>query len=257
MSRFERKLAFVTLLADDNYYDGVSVLVKTLRKHNPDRRIKVVCLMDETRVHATTMKALEGICDEVLPVHPLVHKATGTTIAKHEAKATWESAEMTKLHTWNLTSYDQICYIDADCMVVGLLEDLFKDCAGVDFAAAPDVFPPDRFNAGVLVVKPSAKTFAHLCEALDTIQSYDGGDTGFLNNFFSDWYAGPSPSRLPYAYNCQRILYWFTYKKRPGYWDSIINKKVIHFSSAPKPWDETLLTAKGDLELQWWQALME
>ena len=261
MGELERKLAFCTLLSDNKYFDGVSVLLKTLRKHNRYLGIKTLCLVDETRVHKTTAKALERICDEVLAVSPLVH--TAHKIGKEKGKAekhktpTWENSEMTKIHIWNLTIYDQICYIDADCMVVGNIENVFTDCASVDFAAAPDVFPPDRFNAGVLVVKPSSKTYTELCEALNIIESYDGGDTGFLNNYFKNWYTGPPSSRLPYAYNCQRILYWFTYEKCPGYWDSITEKKIIHFSSSPKPWEGSIFTTKGDLEMQWWQALME
>ena len=66
-----------------------------------------------------------------------------------------------------------------------------------DFAAAPDVFPPDKFNAGkikrtshlivsvnsfdiegVLVIKPSCDTFQLIMSLVESVQSYDGGDTG-------------------------------------------------------------------------------
>jgi glycogenin glucosyltransferase len=48
--------------------------------------------------------------------------------------------------------------------------------------------------------------------------SHDGGDTGFLNDYFSSWYKMESLSRLPFGYNAQRILYWFTIKRTDGYW---------------------------------------
>ena len=38
-----------------------------------------------------------------------------------------------------------------------LSQELFERDA--DFAAAPDTFPPDRFNAGVLVVRPSRAVY--------------------------------------------------------------------------------------------------
>lgn len=265
MSKFDpkkegRKVAFVTLLTDDKYFDGVSVLLKTLFKNNKCEGIMRVCLVDESRVHKTTLKRLGALCDDVVCVPPLVHiaatKENSDTI-ESEKKPSWESSEMTKLHIWNLTEYEQVFYIDADCMIVGSIEHMFKETEDVDFAAAPDVFPPDRFNAGVMIIKPSAERFADLCQALHTLPSYDGGDTGFLNEYFGDWYSGCAASRLPYAYNCQRILYWFTHEKRPGYWDSIRDKKIIHFSSSPKPWEQTMTTVRGDLELQWWLALME
>lgn len=41
------------------------------------------------------------------------------------------------------------------------MEDVFQ--RDVDFAAAPDVFPPDKFNAGVLLIKPSEVRPRALC----------------------------------------------------------------------------------------------
>ena len=46
--------------------------------------------------------------------------------------------------------YLQVFYIDADCMIKANPEIIFD--RKVDFAAAPDVFPPDHFNAGVLLI---------------------------------------------------------------------------------------------------------
>lgn len=48
----------------------------------------------------------------------------------------------------------------------------------VDFAAAPDVFPPDKFNAGVMVLKPSLSVLKDMLSKVDKLPSYDGGDTG-------------------------------------------------------------------------------
>ena len=153
-------------------------------------------------------------------------------------------------------------------------------------AAAPDIFPPDKFNAGVLVLAPSEKTFQSMLNARggagraervrtpdeaegegpvkeeeeedddddrseqmkettkETQQenkkcySYDGGDTGFLNAFFPQWFTGPSPFRLPFRYNAQRTLHWFTAQRNPGYWNIIRPIKIVHFSSSPKPWEK-------------------
>ena len=119
------------------------------------------------------------------------------------------------------------------------------------YAAAPDVFPPDRFNAGVLVIRPDAETSARLKAAAPTAASHDGGDTGLLNTCFPDWFAGaPRLARLPFAYNAQRTLHWFTHAKAPGYWDACKPIKILHFSSAPKPWQSP--DKKGVLEMFWW-----
>lgn len=55
-------------------------------------------------------------------------------------------------------------------------------------AAAPDVFPPDNFNAGVLIIRPSMHTFQHMLTKMKDIVPYDGGDTGFLNAIYPDWF---------------------------------------------------------------------
>ena len=77
-------------------------------------------------------------------------------------------------------------YIDADCLVQASPEDVFP--RDVTFAAAPDIFPPDRFNAGVLLIKPSMDTYNDMMTKTESVISYDGGDTGFLNTYFPNWF---------------------------------------------------------------------
>ena len=84
-----------------------------------------------------------------------------------------------------------------------------------------------------------------------------GGDTGFLNAFFSDWYARPPEARLPFGCNAQRTLHWMTYAKQPGYWRAVQPLRVIHYSSSPKPWEEGGGRKKGELEMVWWNAFVE
>jgi glycogenin glucosyltransferase len=159
--------------------------------------------------------------------------------------ASWVGSGYTKLHIWNLTDFEKILYIDADCLVVDKIEDIFD--RNVDFAAAPDVFPPDNFNAGVLLIKPNETVFKELI-ALD-VKPYDGGDTGLLNAYYPNWFEMEPEARLPFGYNAQRILHWFTFKKNPGYWEAAGPLKIIHYSSSPKPW---VGAPKGDLEMQWY-----
>lgn len=94
---------------------------------------------------------------------------------------------------------------------------------------------------GVLVIRPNAEIFQDLMRKRDELGSYDGGDTGrldeivvinnatvgFLNAYFSSWYTDTNPNtRLPFRYNAQRTLYWFTHAKAPGYWEAVAPHKV-------------------------------
>jgi len=145
---------------------------------------------------------------------------------------------------------------DSDCIVVGNISTLFIELLAredwVGFSAAPDIFPPDKFNAGFLVIKPNRQIFNAMMDQISTTFSYDNGDTGFLNHFFSGWYHMlPACSRLPFGFNAQRTLHWYTYNKQPAYWESINPLMVIHFSSSPKPWEDQ--SRQTNLETMWYQ----
>ncbi len=57
-------------------------------------------------------------------------------------------------------------------------------------------------------------------------------------------------------YNAQRTMHWLTYPTAPGYWnDAVKQKKIIHYSSKPKPWDSE--AKKGELEILWWSHYIE
>lgn len=95
-----------------------------------------------------------------------------------------------------------------------------------------------------MVLRPSMEVFNKMMASLPetksdaSLHSYDGGDTGFLNNFYSDWYSSPNYVRLSFGYNAQRFMHHCTYEKQPSYWDyGISDLRIIHFSSSPKPWE--------------------
>ena len=193
---------------------------------------------------------LEQRCDRVIevPAVPNPHASR-----PDQANKCWTDAGYTKLQIWSLhDAYDVIVYVDVDAIVRKNIDDLFG--LDVDLAAAPDVFPPDKFNAGVLVIRPSPETHARLLKLAPTAPSYDGGDTGFLNHCFPGWFAGRDRlHRLPFAYNAQRTMHWLT-RAAPGYWDAVGEIRVLHFSSSPKPWEAP--DRKGDLELVWWEVFL-
>ena len=213
----------------------------------------------------------------------------------------WKDVGFTKLNIWNLVEYKRVVYVDADCLIVDetfeeLIENnLFPDfnlkqrdnkeesCrlskdgnpleGSLFFAACPDIFPPDSFNAGVMIIEPNKVIFENLCENLGYLPSYDGGDTGYLNAYFKGWFSSTGAEeifqldfpprqktlvtakdkiskmsviykRLPFAFNAQRYLYNMTFGKQAGYWNSLQPVKIIHFSSHPKPWDKLLVDSK-------------
>lgn len=172
-----------------------------------------------------------------------------------ENEVSWTNSELTKLNIWNLTQFKKVVYLDADVLLLENIDELFS--IESTFAAAPDIFPPDKFNAGVMVIEPNATIFEEMVSLIGVLPSHDGGDTGFLNSYFSSWYTGRAESRLSFGYNAQRTLYWFTYSKQPGYWKAISPLKIIHYSSSPKPWEMSPNAGNlGELEFLWWRMYM-
>ncbi|PFH34038.1 glycosyl transferase family 8 protein [Besnoitia besnoiti] len=163
----------------------------------------------------------------------------------------WETC-FTKLRLWEQSDFDVVVYVDADCIVLDCIDDLFFRQPLPAFA--PDIFPPDKFNAGVVVLKPDAGEFEKMVSALAHLPSHDGSDTGFLNAYFASWYTSPAGARLPFRYNAQRTLYHMTYASQRGYWDAVRPIKILHFCSSPKPWEPA--GKQTELEKLWWHVFL-
>lgn len=52
---------------------------------------------------------------------------------------------------------------------------------------------------GVLVIQPSRSVFEDMISRVSLLHSHDGGDTGFLNSYFSEWYTSGAEHRLPFG----------------------------------------------------------
>lgn len=240
------KKAFVTMIADDSYFPGVQALSKSLKATNTQFPLFVLV---GPYVSCAVTSRLRPLCNGFVEGQHI------EPTDEFRTNASWAKSEFLKLNIWNMTIFDQVVYLDADTLVLECIDELFE--IDVPFAAAPDIFPPDKFNAGVLVIKPNSTVFGDMLTKIGSLPSYDGGDTGFLNSYFPNWFQMPSSSRLHFGYNAQRTLYWYTHEKCPGYWDSIQPLKVVHYSSQPKPWEKDLgHKCFGDLEWMWWRMFM-
>lgn len=200
-------------------------------------------------VSSETRAALHpAYCTRIIEVEPISFpqkSIENKQVTASHVKSWSAQGALTKLHIFRLDNYDVILYIDADCLVVKDVSELlelgkvYQESAAL-IAAAPDIMPPDKFNAGVMVVRPSRPCFDNMMEQRSLLTTYDGGDTGFLNAYFSEWYTDMPPfARLKFGFNAQRFLYQCTYEKQPNYWDLGVapDLHIIHYSSSPKPWE--------------------
>ncbi|KAF1371998.1 hypothetical protein PFLUV_G00276920 [Perca fluviatilis] len=102
-----------------------------------------------------------------------------------------------------------------------------------ELSAAPDPGWPDCFNSGVFVFRPSLRTHRRLLDHALQHGSFDGGDQGLLNSFFSSWPLDDIKKHLPFVYNLSASS---VYSYLPAFTQFGHNAKIVHFLGAEKPW---------------------
>lgn len=245
--------AFVTLATNDNYARGAMVLGKSLRNHNTTKQL--VALIGP-HVSEPCQSVLKRIYDEVRVVDVL---DSGDTAHLAMMKRPDLGVTFTKLHCWTLTQYSKCVFMDADTLVVSNIDELFDR---EELSAAPDPGWPDCFNSGVFVYRPSLETYGKLLQYCTEHGSFDGGDQGVLNGFFSNWATADISKHLPFIYNLSSIA---IYTYLPAFKQYGSNAKVVHFLGKTKPWSYTFdpkaKQIRGDVHeaathhtflLKWW-----
>jgi len=216
--------AWVTLATNDEYSLGALVLAHSLKRCQTQKKIVVMvtsALSDSIRVE------LSETFDAVVDVEALDSKdaANLALLERPELGITF-----TKINCWKLTQYSKCVFLDADTLVVQNCDELFQR---EEFSAAPDPGWPDCFNSGVFVFVPSVETYEKIMSHAAIEGSFDGGDQGLLNSYFSDWAYTDIQKHLPFLYN---MVATATYSYLPAYKRFGKNVKIVHFIGASKPW---------------------
>lgn len=206
-----RRCAYATLVAGD-FHHGARALSNSLRQVSD---VPLLALCTPTADRAAL--AASGI--QTIDVPEIINP---NELGSHNKRFV---ATYSKLNVFRLDFLSRVVYLDGDTVVRKNIDDLFD---GDDFAAVPDAGlarPSKIFNSGVFAATPSRDLFEQMLEALEELESYDGGDQGFLNSFFSQW------RPLPLTYNTTKRLY-----SHHAELFSIDDLKVLHYVGV-KPWE--------------------
>jgi len=216
--------AWVTLATNDSYAIGVLVLAHSLKAAQSTRPLVV---MVSSHVSAAMRGLLSDVGCDIKDVNVLDSgdSANLAVLARPELGITF-----TKLHCWTLTDYQKCVFLDADTLVVRNCDELFDR---EELSASPDAGWPDCFNSGVFVFTPSHETYTNLIQFAVSKGSFDGGDQGLLNSYFSDWATKDISKRLPFIYNMTATA---VYSYRPAYNQYGADVRIVHFIGATKPW---------------------
>jgi alpha-N-acetylglucosamine transferase len=229
--------AFVTLVTNADYALGASVLLRSLNRTGTSADLVVlhtggVLSADLEMLEREGAKLIEA---ELLPTSDAFNERHAR--AKLHSNAPFTKGRKPGFHTpldnfaklrlWQLTQYETVVFLDADTLVLRLIDRLFDY---PEFSAAPNVYESlgdfHRLNSGVFVAKPSNMTFDAMLSRLDAPDAFwRRTDQTFLETFFPRWQG------LPVFDNMLQYV-WFN---MPALWDwKAIS--VLHFQYE-KPWE--------------------
>lgn len=233
------KRAYVTLVSGgDTYLPGAQTLGRSLDETGSTIPRIVMVTPD---VPSAVTRELAACGWDPCPVAPLAnpHPDSARLYPRF-------GLSFTKLRVFDLADLDRVVFLDADTLVLRNIDDLFnRPC----LAAAPDFLIPDHFNSGVMVLEPYHPLFQRMLDALARAPSYDGGDQGFLNWFWSDWWAFPEAHRLRSGYNLHHFIFQFMLA-HPGLRQQCLDQiHIIHYT-LQKPWLGRFMVTGG--AQTWW-----
>jgi len=217
--------AWVTLATNDEYAVGALTVAASLKRVQTSK--KLVVMVTSKMISERVLQTLREVFDEVVSVEEMDSGdiANLTLLDRIELGITF-----TKIRCWTLTQYVKCVFLDADTLVLANSDELFDR---EELSASPDAGWPDCFNSGVFVFRPNLNTYKDLVNHATNSGSFDGGDQGLLNTFFSDWATKDISRHLPFTYN---MIASATYSYLPAYKRFGKNVKIVHFIGAGKPW---------------------
>ncbi|KAF2284384.1 hypothetical protein GH714_021328 [Hevea brasiliensis] len=168
-----RREAYATILHSAHVYVcGAIAAAQSIRLSGSNRDL--VILVDES-ISVYHRSGLEAAGWKIRTIQRIRNPK-----AEKDAYNEWNYS---KFRLWQLTEYDKIIFIDADLLILRNIDFLF---------GMPEISATGNnatlFNSGVMVIEPSNCTFQLLMEHINEIESYNGGDQGYLNEIFTWWH---------------------------------------------------------------------
>jgi alpha-N-acetylglucosamine transferase len=167
------KNAYVSVLYHEEFMMGIRVLGSSLkRSQTPHDKYLLVT----PNVPVSVVRVLEAEGWIVRQV-----QAIANPHGNHRLFLQRLNFVFTKLNIYRLTEYEKVVILDADTMLISNVDELF---ACNDLCA---VVRNGFFNAGVMVIRPSESLYKELTDLYQVLPSYNGGEQGFLNQWFSNF----------------------------------------------------------------------
>ncbi|XP_013603839.1 PREDICTED: putative UDP-glucuronate:xylan alpha-glucuronosyltransferase 5 isoform X1 [Brassica oleracea var. oleracea] len=168
-----QRVAYVTLLhSSESYVCGAIALAQSIRQSGS--RHDMILLHDDSIKNKSRIG---------LSLAGWKLRRVERISSPFSEKGSYNEWNYSKLRVWQVTDYDKLVFIDADFIIAKNVDYLF-------FYPQLSAAGNNRvlFNSGVMVLEPSACLFEELMQQSFKIKSYNGGDQGFLNEYFVWWH---------------------------------------------------------------------
>jgi len=165
--------AYVTMTTNDLFVPGAVTVVKSLRINQATHPI--YCMVSE-EVSEENRNEIEAAGAEILVVPKIHSNVSGEKGDRFEIGKNWLT--FTKLNVFNLTQFEKIVYLDADCIVLQNIDDMFN----FDTLSGYLLAHTGELEAGVLVLEPNEELFKDLMIFKDK-ENWPNHDQSLI-----DWY---------------------------------------------------------------------
>ncbi|GER25808.1 plant glycogenin-like starch initiation protein [Striga asiatica] len=172
------KEAYVTVLhTSEDYVCGAIVLAQSIIQSNST---KDLILLADDKISPQSINALRAAGWQT--------KLIQRIRSPYSKQNTYNEWNYSKLRIWQLTQYEKIIFIDSDLIVNTNLDKFFT----YPQLTAAGNYQKHFFNSGLMIVEPSECAFETLVKKMTVVESYNGGDQGFLNEMFAWWHRLPA-----------------------------------------------------------------
>lgn len=237
--------AYITLLSNKDYLEGVLVLDKSLKKVNSKYPLYCVLSKDITDDVINVLR-LRGI-NYIL----LSKKVFCGNVSSNTKRDTWDFSNWNytfdKICIWGLKQFEKIVYLDSDMLIIRNIDHLFE-YKTFTASLAGALFPTNHnisiMNSGLMVVVPDENVEREMLliaeKLIPEMQSKNLplGDQDIINAYFPGWFEHKDLI-LDDGYNlyAHYLQYYMRYEKY-----SLMRGKsykpiyVVHFVGKEKPW---------------------
>lgn len=232
--------AYVTLLSNEKYFEGVVMLRRALKAVGA--KYPLYCMLSASVGESLEKRLIEA---DVSCIRLQKVVGGGSIDAGGQTFSHWANT-FDKLQMWGLTQFEKLVFVDSDMLIRSNLDSLFDRppftavCAGRSYPTNQDW---QCLNSGLIVVEPDKKIEADLYDlAPKVIDEFVAkglfvGDQDVINHYLTDWHLKPE-LHLDEGYNlfADYLSYYIRYN---GYsWSKGEGKPIhiIHFIGRQKPW---------------------